>query len=76
MYINQRQINDFWFERNGTFTEKVIHGYGVKREDNRKLYDSIQKILFRDKKRFYRGIAITTAETDREITRLIEKSKV
>lgn len=76
MYLNQKQISDFWFEKNGTFTEKVINGYGIRKEDNKPLYDRIQKILFRDKKRFYRGIAITTAETDREITRLIEKSKV
>lgn len=74
MYLNQTQISDFWFERNNTFTEKVIHGYGVWKEVDEALYDRIQKILYRDKKRFYRGIAITTADTDREITKAIERA--
>ena len=75
MFVAQKKIQDFFLEVNGTFTEQVLAVYGISKEKEPELYERLKEILIRDKRKFYRGISFTTADTDREIEKTIDADR-
>ena len=72
MYNEIKKIQDFWFETNNVFTDDIIRIYGVDKENEPELYKKIQDLLFRDKKKFFKGQIFTANDTHTKICHLIK----